>query len=380
MNFKANRNTSKLLLLIPAVAIQIVASGFSVKAEDTTPSKGLTNIKENIDFFNKDVITVNAGDNLIANKLLNSIYEDGVSLAVTPIKQSSETPNTIRYTVGSYEVTFENFDPTAAGKQDVYMYLQNKSKSNISDKYKLNAVDTKDSDAATSDVIHTYRLHLEVVDTAAPVLELTQTNMVIEQGEAFDPNEYVANCYDPVDGALTYSVESNVDTETPGEYVAIYTTTDKNGNVAENALWVSVAEKEEEQPVVANTPVASSNSYSYTGSVSNVSGNGSSIVSSALGQIGVYQDCTSLVSRALAASGIYYHGYPAGYLSLGPTVSASQAQPGDIIYYADGGIGYAHVAIYIGNGQAVHGGWRGNNTVIASAYVGSGPVFIHIAR
>ena len=83
-----------------------------------------------------------------------------------------------------------------------------------------------------------------------------------------------------------------------------------------------------------------------------------------------------LVTNSLAAVGINYHGWPAGYLSLGRTVSAAEAQPGDLIYYADGGMGMAHIAVYIGNGQAVHGGWGGGTTAVFSANVGSGPVFI----
>ncbi len=84
-----------------------------------------------------------------------------------------------------------------------------------------------------------------------------------------------------------------------------------------------------------------------------------------------------LVTNALAANGIYYHGWPAGYLSLGTVTD--DPQPGDLIYYADGGMGMAHIAVYIGNGQAVHGGFNGSETVVASAYLGSGPVFIHIS-
>ena len=100
------------------------------------------------------------------------------------------------------------------------------------------------------------------------------------------------------------------------------------------------------------------------------------IAAAALAQLGVNQDCTMLVTNALAANGIYYHGWPAGYLSLGTITS--DPQPGDLIYYADGGMGMAHIAVYIGNGQAVHGGWNGSGTIVYSAYVGSGPVFIHI--
>jgi cell wall-associated NlpC family hydrolase len=109
------------------------------------------------------------------------------------------------------------------------------------------------------------------------------------------------------------------------------------------------------------------------------SSKGQAILSAAYAQLGVSQDCTMLVTNALAAVGINYHGWPAGYLSLGQTVSAAEAQPGDLIYYADGGAGMAHIAVYAGNGQAVHGGYNGNQTVVFSANVGSGPVFIRVS-
>ncbi|HEY8701560.1 MAG TPA: NlpC/P60 family protein [Arthrobacter sp.] len=109
------------------------------------------------------------------------------------------------------------------------------------------------------------------------------------------------------------------------------------------------------------------------------SSKGQAILSAAYAQLGVSQDCTMLVTNSLAAVGIHFHDWPAGYLSLGRTVSASEAQPGDLIYYADGGAGTAHIAVYAGNGQAVHGGYNGNQTVVFSAYVGSGPVFIRVS-
>ncbi len=133
-------------------------------------------------------------------------------------------------------------------------------------------------------------------------------------------------------------------------------------------------EKEQKQQTQSSSSANSSASSSQA--VSSYNGSSSGIASAALAQVGVSQDCTMLVTNALAANGIYYHGWPAGYLSLGTVTS--NPQPGDLIYYADGGLGMAHVAVYIGNGQAVHGGWFGSSTVVSSAYVGSGPVFIHI--
>ncbi|WP_104116990.1 NlpC/P60 family protein [Arthrobacter sp. B1805] len=108
------------------------------------------------------------------------------------------------------------------------------------------------------------------------------------------------------------------------------------------------------------------------------SGVAATIAAAAKGQLGVMQDCTRLVSNSLAAAGINFHGWPAGYLSLGRTVSAGEAIPGDLIYYADGGMGLAHIAVYIGGGQAVHGGFNGNTTVIAPAELGSGGVYIRV--
>ena len=116
---------------------------------------------------------------------------------------------------------------------------------------------------------------------------------------------------------------------------------------------------------VATTQVASSNK-------------GAAIYQAALAQLGTFQDCTMLVTNALKAVGINFHDWPAGYMSLGTVVPASQAQPGDLIYYANGGLGAAHIAVYAGNGQAVHGGWNGNQTVLNTANVGSGAVYIRV--
>ena len=108
------------------------------------------------------------------------------------------------------------------------------------------------------------------------------------------------------------------------------------------------------------------------------SNKGAAIYQAALTQLGRHQDCTMLVTNALKSVGINFHDWPIGYMSLGTVIPASQAQPGDLIYYANGGLGLAHIAVYAGNGQAVHGGWPGNLTVLNAANIGSGPVYIRV--
>lgn len=129
----------------------------------------------------------------------------------------------------------------------------------------------------------------------------------------------------------------------------------------------------------ANATVAVSNSTPAPAAPAASSGLGAAIAAAAYAQLGVTQDCTMLVTNSLAAVGINFHDWPAGYLSLGRTVSAAEAQPGDLAYYANGGLaGQAHIAVYVGNGQAVHGGWNGSTTALFSVNVGSGPVFIRV--
>ncbi|WP_293697110.1 NlpC/P60 family protein [uncultured Agrococcus sp.] len=101
-------------------------------------------------------------------------------------------------------------------------------------------------------------------------------------------------------------------------------------------------------------------------------GGNQAVVDAALAQLGVNQDCFALMRSAVAAGGYSINSY-ADVFAL-QQVPMSEAKPGDILYYQNGGRGLQHVAIYLGNGQAVHGGWYGSDTVVASVNVGSGPI------
>ena len=92
--------------------------------------------------------------------------------------------------------------------------------------------------------------------------------------------------------------------------------------------------------------------------------------------------CTQVVQQALAMSGVSdaYQLWPDqyagqyGYYTDTPTA-------GNLIYYDNGGRGVDHIAIYIGDGQAVHGNYNGQ-TVIASVYDGGvgAPQYIQVQR
>lgn len=96
----------------------------------------------------------------------------------------------------------------------------------------------------------------------------------------------------------------------------------------------------------------------------------SKMVRSAKAQLGDYQDCTVLIERALRFSGkkVGDLGTRASeYTALGGSRVGSP-KPGDVLIWEG-----RHVAMYIGNGKAVHSGYAGNQTVIANAYIDGSP-------
>ena len=125
----------------------------------------------------------------------------------------------------------------------------------------------------------------------------------------------------------------------------------------------------------ANTGVISTQATSVAPApAAAVGGTNATMLAAAYSQLGAAQDCTVLVEVALRAAGHSVGDLaPAQLAAYGTQVSTPE--PGDMVYYADGGMGLAHIAIYIGNGEAIHSGWNGNQTVVQSVNVGSGPVF-----
>lgn len=129
---------------------------------------------------------------------------------------------------------------------------------------------------------------------------------------------------------------------------------------AEEAAAAQASQSQSEPPVYRDVPAGAGSA---------------GLVQAALAQVGVHQDCTDLVQNSLAAVGLTERrdrgGFDLGtgiwqYDHFGTRVDINSLAPGDILVYGNAGSG-AHVAIYIGDGQAVHGGYSGN-TVVASVH------------
>jgi cell wall-associated NlpC family hydrolase len=112
-------------------------------------------------------------------------------------------------------------------------------------------------------------------------------------------------------------------------------------------------------PAPAPAPVASS-------------GVGAALVASAYGQIGVAQDCTAMVENALRSIGKSVGDLaPAQFYAYGSVVGSPE--PGDLV------ITSGHVAIYVGNGQVISGGFDGMNTVLHPLSYLGGASFVRVS-
>lgn len=167
---------------------------------------------------------------------------------------------------------------------------------------------------------------------------------------------------------------TEVVTKSNGAVVSTKVLSAKTVKAPESAV-VLRGTKAKETPAAQSSNSSSSRSSSSRSSAgsssSGYSANGNTVLSAAYSQLGVGQDCTSLVSNSLAAAGIYFHGWPQQYASLGSWTS--NPVPGDIVIYD------THVAIYAGGGTAVHGGWNGGTTGVGPVYCSANLMgYIHI--
>ncbi|NUP60454.1 MAG: LysM peptidoglycan-binding domain-containing protein [Pseudarthrobacter sp.] len=114
-------------------------------------------------------------------------------------------------------------------------------------------------------------------------------------------------------------------------------------------------------PAAASTPVNTGMNMSYASATpaSTGTGTGAAILASAYSQLGVQQDCTAMVEKALRSVGKSVGDLaPTQFFQYG-TVVGSPA-PGDLI------ITSGHVGVYAGNGQVVSGGVNGYTTEVHS--------------
>lgn len=312
------------------------------------------------------------------------------------------------------------------------LYDSKDSDKNVTVK-KVNGYDAKKLGEQIVDVLFTdgkkeieKQVKILVKDTRKPEIEVKEDEVTITAGNKLNLEDNVKSVKDFIDGDLKYSNQKieksgyyidkgELDTDTEGTYEIKVLAYDVNGNVSEKTFNVIVEKKIEEKQDTENLEVvnehdvktttennenkeqefASQSTQQETPIVSNnveqdvVPTSDSLIVQAALAQVGGNGKCSVVAETAIHAVGksawiekvtTFEDGAvltesslsPENFTKVGVSVDSSQMRPGDILYYADGGAGGSHVAVYVGNNKAVHGGWLGNSIVVETIYVGGG--------
>ncbi|MGN1344851.1 MAG: NlpC/P60 family protein [Traorella sp.] len=323
--------------------------------------------------INLEPIQIDYNDTKSIAELSKTILKDQVSTISQPrLIESSQTKDV--YTIGDYIVSIYFDKNSGLGLKDVKMTIETNFTYHRNDDQKIYLADDQQKTEFIDGIVNEYSVKVFVQDNVKPVIQLSKTSITIESSDSFNIKDYIKSVTDNVDGNIKYNVSGSIDSENgeykPGTYKFVISAKDSSGNSTSKTFTVKVKE-----------PKKVTTSY-YGNSVDTSGYKGASyIVNAAYAQLGEAQDCTRLVSDSLAAAGIYFHGWPIEYFALGYEVSYSQAKPGDLIYYANGGGGLAHIAVYVGNGMSIHGGWHGSTVLYSCFYsTASTPHFIRITK
>ena len=357
MNFVENNGKKVAAILCVASAFPVVATVVAAKEEpgwhgdryvneDKTVAKGWQEIEGKSYYFSEDGTvnsskTENATTASVSSNITGEVKETVTTASQEAVKQEAEEKAVVEETpVQTEEVKTETTDTTT---------------------------DTTETPEAPAAPVET-----PSVDTT------TQTP---EQDPTPAPEAPAAPVETPSVDTTTQAPEQNT---TPAP-AAPEQTPEQNPTPAPEAP--AAPEQTPEQnptPAPEQTPAPAPEETVTPAPEQTASSLGDRISSSAQELVGVTDGlwCTQVVQQALANAGVSdaYQLWPDQYQGVYGYYTDSP-QAGDLIYYNNGGRGVDHIAIYIGNGQAVHGNYNGK-TVIADAYQsGMGnPQYIRVVR
>lgn len=227
-------------------------------------------------------------------------------------------------------------------------------------------------------------------DTQAPVISIKNEEDVIQivQGNEFDLSNYVAVS----DNSNEFHLMSygKVDVDKVDEYTLDLVAIDAGGNATAKTLTVKVITQEEMNELIAQEQqrileeeqelIRMREEQRAKEIQAMMASEVSSDVSAsaydfALNYIGMGGWCTDVAQAFI--DGYFGSGYN---IFDTYSVSASEAMPGDIIYYSESGLGSQHYAVYLGGESALHGNFNGT-TIIRSIYLdgGSAPQFYRLS-
>ncbi|WP_448909360.1 NlpC/P60 family protein [Holdemanella biformis] len=357
MNFVENNGKKVAAILCVASAFPVVATVVAAKEEpgwhgdryvneDKTVAKGWQEIEGKSYYFSEDGTvnsskTENATTASVSSNITGEVKETVTTASQEAVKQETEEKAVVEETpVQTEEVKTETTETTT---------------------------DTTETPEAPVAPVET-----PSVDTT------TQTP---EQDPTPAPEAPAAPVETPSVDTTTQAPEQNT---TPAPAAPEQTPEQNPTSAPETPAAPEQTPEQNPTPAPEQTPAPAPEETVTPAPEQTASSLGDRISSSAQELVGVTDGlwCTQVVQQALANAGVSdaYQLWPDQYQGVYGYYTDSPLA-GDLIYYNNGGRGVDHIAVYIGNGQAVHGNYNGK-TVIADAYQsGMGnPQYIRVVR
>lgn len=188
-------------------------------------------------------------------------------------------------------------------------------------------------------------------------------SVIIEEESDFDICKYVELANESEECKLLYF--SDMKTVTPGNYTILLVATNSEGSTS-SVFEVEVLSHDDYAKYLNSLRVSYGNSRYLNSQLAGLAGDGANISSAydlALNFIGMGGYCNVVAQAFINA----YYG-PGHSIYNTYDVSIDEAQPGDIIFYTNGGLGLEHWAVYLGGDYALQGNYLGT-TIIGKVYL-----------
>ena len=200
---------------------------------------------------------------------------------------------------------------------------------------------------------------IEVIDTNAPVIDISQDNISV---------------YDKIDGLINYSdekangsytISTNLDRNTVGTYDVAVLAVDKNGNEASSAFSVTVNKRSLSDSILGVAYSLIGVPYLYGGSTPSGF------------------DCSGFVQYVYSQNGLSISRSASTQINDGRAVSYEEMLPGDILVWGYDINNISHTAIYVGDNKMIHSTHPGEGVLVSDIdywQSGSGTSIVGIRR
>lgn len=262
---KHKHGSLKEVGLISAVFVGIIGVGLMSQSVSSTVEVEAESLMMNR-MVEEIVYTVELNDENSYSDIIVDLFEHPEFLKISEIQPGI-------YTDDHSFLDLTNINILQLGEQEVDVHI---GKFDPTSKQGSLSADFINQGNVVEGVLYNKTITINVVDTTAPVITLSEKEVTLEFEEAFDASAYLTSVVDNSTVAITATIDNPVVTTEAGDYTVTYRAVDPSGNVATSTLFVSVEEEPEPEPepevVVKPTTGTVSGNYAPITNVSGING------------------------------------------------------------------------------------------------------------